>query len=154
PDRAYRQQRDENLRGGEWQRHRRGSGQGDRQGNRRAAQDQIPGTGLDQLAHGERRRNQRSADFSPLHFNNRGHVANVAAQNRRTARRNKFRAPEKSSKDATTSQLVVREVMPIPLNKTKIVATIGPASSSPQVLEQMIHAGMNVARLNFSHGEF
>jgi pyruvate kinase len=44
--------------------------------------------------------------------------------------------------------------MPLPANKTKIVATIGPASNSRPVLEQMIRAGMNVARLNFSHGEF
>jgi pyruvate kinase len=42
----------------------------------------------------------------------------------------------------------------LPLNKTKIVCTIGPASQSQQVMEQMLLAGMNVARLNFSHGDF
>ena len=35
---------------------------------------------------------------------------------------------------------------------TKIVATIGPASSSPDVIRNLIRAGINVARLNFSHG--
>ncbi|MEZ5650063.1 MAG: pyruvate kinase [Burkholderiaceae bacterium] len=35
---------------------------------------------------------------------------------------------------------------------TKIVATLGPASSSPEILEQMLRAGVNVVRVNFSHG--
>src|SRR6187431_2801705 len=39
-------------------------------------------------------------------------------------------------------------------HKTKIVATIGPASESPEMLERLIRAGLNVARLNFSHGDF
>jgi len=38
------------------------------------------------------------------------------------------------------------------MNKTKIVCTIGPASRDPKVLEKLMEAGMNVCRLNFSHG--
>ncbi|MES9978483.1 MAG: pyruvate kinase, partial [Candidatus Thiodiazotropha sp. 6PLUC5] len=40
------------------------------------------------------------------------------------------------------------------IRKTKIVATIGPASDSVEILEQMIRAGMSVARLNLSHGSY
>ena len=40
------------------------------------------------------------------------------------------------------------------MKQTKIVATIGPASEAKDTLRQMILAGMNVARLNFSHGEY
>ena len=36
---------------------------------------------------------------------------------------------------------------------TKIVATLGPASSDPAVLERLLHAGVDVVRLNFSHGK-
>lgn len=44
--------------------------------------------------------------------------------------------------------------MKLPAHKTKIVCTIGPASESPDMMEQLLLAGMNVARLNFSHGDF
>ena len=44
--------------------------------------------------------------------------------------------------------------MNIPSKKTKIVCTIGPASESQETLERLINSGMNVARLNFAHGDF
>ena len=50
--------------------------------------------------------------------------------------------------------LLVLCLVKLPGNKTKIVCTVGPASRSPEVLEQLIRAGMNVARLNFSHADF
>ena len=37
------------------------------------------------------------------------------------------------------------------MKKTKIICSIGPASCSPDVMEQMVKSGMNVARINFSH---
>jgi len=43
--------------------------------------------------------------------------------------------------------------MSLQVKKTKIVATIGPASESPEMLSQLVGAGMNVARLNMSHGD-
>jgi pyruvate kinase len=47
-----------------------------------------------------------------------------------------------------------RDSLSLPAHKTKIVATIGPASESPEMLERLLRAGLNIARLNFSHGDF
>ena len=44
--------------------------------------------------------------------------------------------------------------MNLPKKKTKIVCTIGPASWNQEVLEEMIKAGMNIARINLAHGDF
>ncbi|MEO5596762.1 MAG: pyruvate kinase, partial [Lysobacteraceae bacterium] len=38
------------------------------------------------------------------------------------------------------------------LRRTKILATLGPATDAPGVLEALLHAGVNVVRMNFSHG--
>lgn len=40
------------------------------------------------------------------------------------------------------------------MKKTKIVCTIGPKTESKEMLSKLLHAGMNVMRLNFSHGDF
>ncbi|MCA9967278.1 MAG: pyruvate kinase, partial [Anaerolineales bacterium] len=39
------------------------------------------------------------------------------------------------------------------MSRTKIVATIGPASNQPETIRRMLAAGMTVARINFSHGD-
>lgn len=40
------------------------------------------------------------------------------------------------------------------MRKTKIICTVGPATDRPEILEKMMRAGMNVARFNFSHGDY
>lgn len=55
----------------------------------------------------------------------------------------------------SSSSLLVRTFAAPPTAwNTKIVCTLGPASSNEEVLEQMILAGMDVCRLNFSHGKY
>jgi pyruvate kinase len=44
--------------------------------------------------------------------------------------------------------------MNLPPHRTRIVATLGPASNSPECIVRLIRAGLDVARLNFSHGDF
>lgn len=50
--------------------------------------------------------------------------------------------------------IAILKLMQVPTHRTKIVATIGPASHTPEILKQLIQAGMSVARLNFSHGSY
>src|SRR6218665_2335333 len=59
---------------------------------------------------------------------------------------------QKSAPDHRPS--IPRKTRPMSTRRaTKIVATLGPASSEPALLEAMIRAGVNVFRLNFSHGK-
>src|SRR4030095_11796637 len=58
------------------------------------------------------------------------------------------------SRESSIEERTGAKTMNLPTHKTKVVATIGPASQAPEILVQMIRAGINTARLNFSHGEF
>ncbi|MCI5738693.1 MAG: pyruvate kinase [Ruminococcus sp.] len=40
------------------------------------------------------------------------------------------------------------------MRKTKIICTVGPSTDKPEIMENMMRAGMNVARFNFSHGDY
>jgi len=57
-------------------------------------------------------------------------------------------AASATPKQPTTATLTKRA-----RKRTKIVATIGPASTDPEIIRQLFHAGMNVVRLNMSHGD-
>src|SRR5947209_14335065 len=48
--------------------------------------------------------------------------------------------------------MAIEDMDELPPIRTKVVATVGPASRAPAVLRQLIEAGVNVFRLNFSHG--
>ena len=47
--------------------------------------------------------------------------------------------------------ITVRKRGVIEVKKTKIICSIGPSSCEPDVMEQLVKNGMNVARINFSH---
>ena len=51
--------------------------------------------------------------------------------------------PWKNTHDATTLR---------PMRRAKIVCTLGPASATKEIIERLVRAGLDVARLNFSHG--
>ncbi|MGD8286015.1 MAG: pyruvate kinase [Desulfobacterales bacterium] len=65
-----------------------------------------------------------------------------------------FRAKRSSCKSINVNRNCHMEQINSTRCKTKIIATIGPTSRSRPLLEQMINAGMNVARLNLSHGSY
>src|SRR5690349_17703413 len=50
-------------------------------------------------------------------------------------------------------RMAFRQVEPLGKVRTKIVATVGPASREPTILRAMVEAGVDVFRLNFSHGD-
>ncbi|MFA5028571.1 MAG: pyruvate kinase, partial [Candidatus Methylomirabilota bacterium] len=52
-----------------------------------------------------------------------------------------------------TAQEIDLGYTPLHFRRTKIVATIGPATSRPEMLTRLIEAGLDVARVNFSHGD-
>jgi hypothetical protein len=52
---------------------------------------------------------------------------------------------------ALAEPVLPSQTAPLNLKSTKIVATLGPASTAPEMLESLMKAGVNVFRLNFSH---
>lgn len=79
-------------------------------------------------------------------------MASLALRQRKKVFRPKYGGKAPSCYNERTQARCATIQVPMPLRHTKIVATLGPASSSAEVLGRMIDAGLDVARLNFSHG--
>jgi len=66
-----------------------------------------------------------------------------------------FRPPQLATTPAVRPPHSVAPPHPmLPPHHTRIIATIGPASDSPEILHRLIEAGVNITRLNFAHGTF
>src|SRR5699024_9391128 len=81
------------------------------------------------------------------------HVNNIVAEKMDTILNRKHEISEDMYKLSQELSIYVSKVMNI-VRRTKIVCTIGTASESPEMLKELMKSGMDVARLNFSHGDY
>ena len=114
------------------------------------------------------RRRTRSASSAPREQDPAKAKARPPLQGRRAFSQRRDETLEMKTASPTPSLVarVARQVFPrtqscqggvgrlgcAPMRKAKIICTLGPSSDSAEVIEELIRAGMNVARLNFSHG--
>src|SRR6266568_5650535 len=89
------------------------------------------------------RRCRRSTNLVPPSMSGRSRNSGVLSATRPRA------LPTGSAKGDSTTDGVIMERLG---RKTKIIATLGPASSAPEQIDKLISAGVDLFRLNFSHG--